>query len=177
LSEGSGITKNISISSIVLALTGYVVLFVGKLVTYFFTKITVLYAEALHSLADVIIAVFLLIALVLSKKPADKNYRFGYGRAQNVASLVAATIFISFTSLEAFREAIPKLLGKVKSEYTNLNIGIIVTVAAIVVSSIPLIKILWKKERGAALKAQLIGSLNDEIALVAALVGIIFIMK
>lgn len=177
MSEGSGITKNTNTSSIVLALSGYIVLFAGKLITYFFTKITVLYAEALHSLADIIIAVFLLIALIWTRKSADKNYRFGYGRAQNVAALVAATIFISFTSLEAFREAIPKLQGNVKSEYSNLNIGIIVTIAAIVISSIPLIKILIKKEKGAAFKAQFISSLIDEIALVAALIGIIFIMK
>lgn len=62
MSEGSGITKNTNTSSIVLALSGYIVLFAGKLITYFFTKITVLYAEALHSLADVIITIFLLIA-------------------------------------------------------------------------------------------------------------------
>ena len=96
MSGGVDFKKSTNIGSIVLALSGYVVLFAGKLITYFFTKITVLYAEALHSLANVIIAVFLLIALVLSRKPADKNYRFGYGRAQNVASLIAATIGIIF---------------------------------------------------------------------------------
>jgi divalent metal cation (Fe/Co/Zn/Cd) transporter len=34
---------------------------------------------------------------------------FGDGRAQNVAALVAATLFISFTSFELYREAVARL--------------------------------------------------------------------
>ena len=40
---------------------------------------------------------------------------FGYGRAQNVAALVAAPLFISFTSLEPYKEAIPQLLNPEKA--------------------------------------------------------------
>jgi cation diffusion facilitator family transporter len=176
LPEGADFKGNTNISSIVLALSGYIVLFTGKLITYFFTKITVLYAEALHSLADVIITIFILIALIWSKNLLIRITDL-VCLSLKCGALVAATIFISFTSIEAFREAIPKLLGNVKSEYSNLNIGIIVTLAAIIISSIPLIKILIKKEKRAAFKAQFISSLIDEIALIAALIGIIFIMK
>jgi divalent metal cation (Fe/Co/Zn/Cd) transporter len=55
---------------------------------------------------------------------------FGHGRAQNVAALVVATLFISFTSLL----------------YTQ-------------------------KQRGAAAKAQFMESINDELGLIAALIG------
>lgn len=136
-----------------------------------------MYAEALHSLADMIISGFLLLAALWSRKPSDANYRFGYGRAQNIAALVAATIFISFTSLEAFREAMPKVFGGVKGEYSNLTLAIIVTAIAIIISAFPLIKIWWGKEKGAASRAQFVESTNDEVALFAALIGIIFIAR
>ncbi|HEY3374215.1 MAG TPA: cation diffusion facilitator family transporter [Candidatus Aquicultor sp.] len=170
-------TQETNSSGLKLALAGYTVLFVGKLVTYFMTGIGVMYAEALHSLADMLISGFLLIALIWARKPADREYRFGYGRAENVAALVAATVFISFTSLESFRSAIPKLTGSVEPEYSNLTLGLIVTGVAIVISALPLFKIWFSKAKGAASKAQFIESINDEIALLAALIGIFFIKE
>jgi divalent metal cation (Fe/Co/Zn/Cd) transporter len=34
---------------------------------------------------------------------------FGHGRAENAAGLVAATLFISFTSYKFYEESIPRL--------------------------------------------------------------------
>lgn len=59
----------------------YTVLFVLKVITYFVTGVGVMYAEALHSLADMLISGFLLVAALWSRKPADQRYRFGYRRA------------------------------------------------------------------------------------------------
>lgn len=164
-----------SVSGLAPALGAYTVLFALKLITYFVTGIGVMYAESLHSLADMLISGFLLIAALWSRKPADQSYRYGYGRAQNVAALAAATIFISFTALEAFREAMNKLFGGEVSEYSNLTLAIVVTLVAIVISAFPLIKIGWSKEKGAAVRAQFIESINDEVALFAALIGILLI--
>lgn len=90
-------------------------------------------------------------------------------------ALAAATIFISFTALEAFREAMNKLFGREASEYSNLTLAIVVTLIALVISALPLIKIWGSKEKGAASRAQFIESINDEVALFAALVGILLI--
>src|SRR5512134_796062 len=89
---------------IVVALIAYVAVFALKLAAYFVTGVMVLLAEALHTLSDIFISSFLLIALVWSRRKADKVHMFGYGRAQNVAALVAATLFISFTSYKLFEE-------------------------------------------------------------------------
>lgn len=168
-------TTAVNVSGLALALSGYTVLFAMKLITYFVTGIGVMYAESLHSLADMLISGFLLVAALWSRKPADQAYRYGYGRAQNVAALAAATIFISFTALEAFREAMNKLFGGEASEYSNLTLGIVVTLIAIVISAFPLVKIGGSREKGAASRAQFIESLNDEVALFAALIGILLI--
>jgi len=175
LAKETVVVEESSVSGLALALGGYTVLFALKLITYFVTSIGVMYAESLHSLADMLISGFLLVAALWSRKPADQSYRYGYGRAQNVAALVAATIFISFTALEAFREAMNKLFGGEASEYSNLTLAIVVTVIAIVISAFPLVKIWWSKEKGAAARAQFIESINDEVALFAALIGILLI--
>jgi ferrous-iron efflux pump FieF len=159
-----------------LALAGYTVLFGLKLAAYFWTHLGVMFAEAMHSTADMLIVGFLLIATYMSKRPADANYRFGYGRAQNIAALVAATIFISFTSFETLREAVPKLFEKAGAEGTALAggafaVAIGVILVSIVISGLPLIPLLRNKNRSAAEKAQLIEVGNDEMALVAALAG------
>ncbi len=159
------------------ALAGYLVLFILQLAAYFFTNLLVMLAEALHTLSDVLISIFLLLAVFWSRKPADKFHMFGHGRAQNVAALVSATIFISFMSLEMFREAIPKFLQTEAGEFQNTNLALIVTLVGMFVGAIPLIDILRMKVRGASAKAQLIGLIKDEVSYIAALVGLALISK
>ncbi len=160
-----------------LALGGYALLFAGKLAAYYFSGIGVLFAEAMHSVADMLIAGFLLLAAWYSSRPADEYYRFGRRRAQNIAALVAATIFISFTSLETLREAIPRLLSNEPAEYGNVSLAITVVAVSLVISALPLLTILRQKRRGAAMRAQLIETINDLVALGAALVGIVLVLE
>jgi len=63
----------------------YIIAFAVKLIGYFLTGIIVLLADALHSLSDLFIYGFLLVAMTWSQKEVDEVHMFGYGRAQNVA--------------------------------------------------------------------------------------------
>lgn len=102
---------------------------------------------------------------------------FGYGRAQNVAALVAATIFISFTSFELYREAIPRLFEPQEASYQNLSLAVGVLIISMFIAAIPLINLFKQKKRGAAAKAQLTELFNDELGLIAALLGTLFIVQ
>jgi cation diffusion facilitator family transporter len=133
------------------------------------------FAEALHTLSDIFIAGFLLVAAVYSRRQADATYMFGYGRAQNIAALVAATLFISFTSLELYREAIPRLFRPQEADYENLPLALGVIVGSMLVAAIPLARLLRQKTRGAAAKALLMELVNDQLGLAAALVALILI--
>jgi divalent metal cation (Fe/Co/Zn/Cd) transporter len=55
-------------------------------------------AEALHTLSDISVSGYLLIAVICPLARPDDVHMFGYGRAQNVAALAAATLFITFTN-------------------------------------------------------------------------------
>jgi cation diffusion facilitator family transporter len=111
-----------------LAVVLYILVFVLKLGAYFITGVMALLAEALHTLSDIFISIFLLAAAKWSRKEADETHMFGHGRAQNVAALMAATLFISFTSFKLYEEAIPRLF---KSERAVAQI----TLASIIHSS------------------------------------------
>jgi len=159
------------------ALIGYVLVFVLKLVTWWFTGLFALLAEALHTLSDLMISGFLLAADRFSRRPADARYRYGYGRAQHVAALVAATLFISFTSFRLAEEAVGRLLHPVVPAYSRLGLAVGVLVLSMVLSAVPVILLGLQKHRGPAAHAQLMESLNDELGLLAALAGALFVVN
>lgn len=158
-----------------LAVAVYAVILVAKVAAYFASGILALFAEALHTLSDIFISGFLLIAAVYSRREADATHMFGYGRAQNIAALVAATLFISITSFELYREAIPRLFRPHETEYGNLPLAIAVIVGSMLAAAIPLVRLFIQKKRGAAEKAQLMELVNDQLGRVAALVATVLI--
>jgi cation diffusion facilitator family transporter len=149
----------------------YVVIFALKLGVYFASGVMALLAEALHTLTDVFVAGFLMVALQYSRRKADETHMFGYGRAQNVGALVAATLFISFTSFELYREAIPHLFEPMHGVYQNLGLAVGVLLVSMLLAAAPLVTLLRQKKRGAAAKAQMLELVNDEFGLLAAMLG------
>jgi cation diffusion facilitator family transporter len=101
---------------------------------------------------------------------------FGHGRAQNIAALVAATLFISFTSFELYREALPHLFGHEPPAYRNVSLALGVLIVSMILAAVPLLKLLRQKSRGAAAKAQFLELKNDELGLLAALIGTVCVL-
>ncbi len=159
-----------------LAVGLYVLIFALKLAVYLMTGVMALFAEALHTLSDILISGFLLVATIWSRKEADEVHMFGYGRAQNVAALVAATLFISFTSFKLYEEAIPRLFRSGETAYQNLPLALGILIISMLIAAAPLVKLFTQRERGAAAKAQLMELVNDELGLLAALIGTLFVL-
>ncbi|NJD30232.1 MAG: cation transporter [Chloroflexi bacterium] len=159
-----------------LAVGLYAVIFIAKLVTFQVTGVMSLFAEAFHTLSDIFIAGFLLVAALYSARRADERYMFGYGRAQNVGALVAAILFISFTAYKLYEEAIPRLFASEAATYENLWVALAVLVANLAIIGWPFVGLLRRRDRGAAAKAQLMAYLNDVLGISAAIVGTLFVM-
>ena len=153
----------------------YLIVFVLKLGAYYVTGVMALLAEGLHTLSDIFVSGFLLIALWWSRKKPDEVHRFGYGRAQYVGALVAAVLFISFTSFELYKESIPRLFTSEVSTHQNLPVAMGVLGLSMLLAAAPIVALLRQKTRGAAAKAQLMELVNDQLGLAAALVGTIFL--
>jgi len=163
------------IRSLYLTVGLYSVIVIIKLVAYFSTHVLALLAESFHTLSDLFISGFLLVAILWSRRGADKEHQFGHGRAQNVAALLAATLFLSFTSFKLYEEAIPKLFHPATTPHENLPIAIGVLVASMLIAAAPLVSLVRQKSLGAAARAQMIELVNDELGVLSALVGTIFI--
>ncbi len=157
--------------SIRTTLVGYGVIFALKLAAYLMSGVIALLAEALHTLADIFVSAFLLIAARFSRRAADGTHMFGYGRAQNIAALVAATLFISFTCFELLREAVPRLFRHEPPAYDNIPVAVGVLLVSVGIAAYPLLRLLRQRTRGAAAKAQFMELINDELGLLAALAG------
>jgi len=158
-----------------LAVAVYVLVFGAKLAAYYASGVMALLAEALHTLSDIFISGFLLVAALYSRKRADARHMFGYGRAENVAALVAAVLFVSFTSVELYREAIPRLARPEAAAYGNLALALGVILGSMAAAALPLVKLLLQRTRGAAAKAQLVELVNDQLGLLAALAAVLAI--
>jgi cation diffusion facilitator family transporter len=163
------------IRSLQLTVAVYAIVLAMKVVVYLMSGVMALLAEALHTLSDLFVSGFLLAAMYFARKAPDRVHTFGHGRAQNVAALVAATLFISFTSFELYREAIPRLFKAHEAAYQNLPWVIGVLVVSMLIAAAPIVKLIRQKTRGAAAKAQLTELFNDEAGLGAALLGTLFI--
>ena len=160
-----------------LAVALYVVVFALKLGVYFVTGAMALLAEALHTLSDIIVSGFLWVAAILSRKRADRDHAFGHARAENVGALVAATLFLSFTSLKLYEDAIPRLFRSEHAPPENLPWAVGVLLLSMVVAAAPMAKLLVQKQRGPAARAQLMELFNDQLGLLAAMAGILLTMR
>ena len=73
-------------------------------------------AEAAHSVADTLNQVFLLTSLKVSRRPADPEHPFGYGKAQFFWSLIAAvSIFVAGAVFSIYEGVHTLLAGGEKS--------------------------------------------------------------
>jgi cation diffusion facilitator family transporter len=164
------------VKAIRLAVILYVVVFALKLSVYAVSGVMVILAEALHTLSDILISSFLLLATRWSRKKADADHMFGHGRAQNVAALVAATLFVSVTSLRLFEEAVPRLFRPEQATHRHLPLALGVIALSMAIAAAPLLGLWRQRSSGAVARAQFMELLNDQLGLAAALVGTLFVL-
>jgi len=80
------------------ALTANVCIAVLKWLTFFMSGSTAVYSEALHSSADIFNSVFLLIGVWSSRKPADNEHPYGYGKDAYFWALIASIFMLGVIS-------------------------------------------------------------------------------
>ncbi len=82
---GSGSKK-----TVITAIVGNAAVMVAKFVGFFFTGSASLLSEGIHTSADLLNQILLLVGIVRSGKSADRNFEYGYGSEQYIWSLISA---------------------------------------------------------------------------------------
>lgn len=161
-----------------LSLAIYVVAMIAKLGAWWWTGVMALLAEGLHTLSDVFVTGFLLLAVRWSRRQADDVHVYGYGRAQYIGALVAAVLFVSFTAFELYREGITRLVGhEVAHPAQDVPVALAVLGGSMLLGAWPLVALVRQRQRGAAARAQLLELVNDQLGLAAALVGTVLVLE
>ena len=108
--------------SVALALLG------AKLVAWWVTDSVAMLSALIDSLLDALASIVNLVAVRQALQPADREHRFGHGKAEALAGLGQAT-FIAASAVFLLFKAIPRLQQPVAVE--NSAVGIAVMVLAI----------------------------------------------
>lgn len=109
------------------------VLILAKFVAWFMTDSVSLLSTLIDSLLDVLASLVNLVAVRHALEPADREHRFGHGKAESLAGL-AQSAFISGSAVFLFIEAGQRFLRPKAIEHTE--IGLVVMVLSIVLTLI-----------------------------------------
>ena len=76
---------------------------------FLYTGSVALLGDTLHNLADALTAVPLAIAFSLGRRPSNRRYTYGYGRAEDLAGIAVVAFILASSALAAY-EAVQRLL-------------------------------------------------------------------
>jgi len=131
----------------------------------------VLLADAVHSLADVLFAVVLLVTLELSTKPPDRNYPYGRGNIEYI-TLGVISIFIIVVATSIFAYALRAILeGNLPQPG---GIGILVAIISIIGNELLARHSLCvaKEANSPAILANAMENRSDAYTSIASLIGV-----
>jgi len=85
-------------------------------------------ADGLHNSGDVLTTLVLLASFAIARRPATRRYPSGFGRIEDVATLVIVLVIV-VTALLAFAESVRKFF--VVETYGNIAFGLLAAAAGV----------------------------------------------
>jgi cation diffusion facilitator family transporter len=130
------------------ALAADIVIAITKFIAAFITHSSAMTAEGIHSLIDSVNEILLLVGIRKSRKPADENRPFGYGKELYFWSFIVSMLLFFMGGTVSFFQGFLHLRHPVK--LTNLSWNYMVLGIAFLFNTLSLIPPLkaFNKERG-----------------------------
>ncbi len=128
-------TSNLEVRSKYGSLEGWVsivvniILFIVKLTTGLMINSISLIADAVHTLADSVTSVVVIIGFKMAKKPSDKEHPFGHGRMEPVATLVVS-VLLFVAGIELLEKSFHSI---VNPQSVTASVGIIILIIGTVI--------------------------------------------
>ena len=104
------------------------VLMIAKLATFMLTSSMAILSSLFDSVQDMLTSLINLIAVREATTPADKEHRFGHGKAQALGGLIQSLIIIAASCI-LLKESIIRFMKP--QELREVGLGLIVTILAI----------------------------------------------
>ncbi|MFJ4923662.1 cation diffusion facilitator family transporter [Streptomyces sp. NPDC088725] len=128
--------------TVLVALAANLVIAVAKALGGLISGSPALLSEAAHSVADSLNEVFLLASLRRSRKPADRQHPFGYGKERYFWALLAAVGIFVMGGCFSFFQGIEALRSDTHETDSGYTIGLIVLGVAFLAEGISLVRAL-----------------------------------
>jgi cation diffusion facilitator family transporter len=148
-----------------------IILTVGKLFIGWYGNSDAVFADGIHSAADVFASVIVLLVIKLANKPADKEHPYGHGKAEVIVSGIVG-ILLFLVSIYVVYEGIAGFFHEVETpSYLAMWVAIISYVTKIILYRSSLT--VAKEHNSKAIEAIAFDHKADIAASIAAAVGVL----
>ncbi len=147
-----------------------VVLLIAFVVLYVNTRSQLVLAQGADSLFDLASGIVLAITAAVSLQPHDENHPFGHSRAEPIGALITA-VLAGVLAFEVLRSAIWDLATG-EPRVLSVTVAVVLGVkCAIKTGTVAWVKLRFRDERSAALRALFVDARNDMLATLSSLAG------
>ena len=154
--NNSVLKKNIAI----IGLTFVVIMFIIKAIAFKYSGSVSVLASLIDSGADFFTTIITAIAVFTSSKPADKNHRFGHGKAESVGALLQS-IFIFISAGFLIWRAIANLIHGHPIHVDMITFSIMVASLLLTVILVIAQRSVIRKTKSVAIKADNVNYTGD----------------
>ncbi|MFD2208402.1 cation diffusion facilitator family transporter [Virgibacillus halophilus] len=156
----------------IISIFAYLFLALMKLFIGYMGHSDALRADGLNNSTDVVASIAILVGLKISRKPPDKEHRYGHYRAETVASLFAAFIMIA-VGIQVIIDTIQKIFSHQTQQPSMLTAWTAIGAAAIMFIVYFFNLSLAKKINSSAIHAAAQDNKSDALVSIGAFIGII----
>ena len=152
--------------------TALILIFI-KIISFFMTHSLALLSSLMDSGLDLGASVVSLIAIHQALLPADKEHRFGHGKAEALGAL-AQGIIIFFSGIFLLYETIQQLFNPKPLEHLNIGLSVMFVSILVTVALVSFQKYVIKKTNSLAINADNAHYMGDVLMNIGVIISMIF---
>ncbi|MBO1924900.1 cation diffusion facilitator family transporter [Thiomicrorhabdus sp. 6S3-12] len=130
-------------------------------------------ASLLDSAFDIIASLMIMLAVYIAQIPADKEHRFGHGKAEPLAAL-AQSVFIAGSALYLILYSIERIWTNAEVEKVSIGLSVMLLSLFLTVTLVAFQKYVIRKTHSTAIAADALHYLSDILATLLVIVSLIF---
>jgi len=150
-----------------------IILVIIKLYAWLRTGSTSILASLLDSTVDVMASVIILYAVMIAQAPADKEHRFGHGKAEPLASL-AQSAFIAGSAFYLILYAVGSLWAGHRVEQTLIGLWVMGLSLTLTIALVLFQHYVVRKTQSTAIQSDALHYFSDVLTTLLVMIGLIF---